>query len=130
VTLAAQKQVQRSTVIEWAALEAKPTQTGARRDVMRAPTPSLDDLEIHVTTLNVGQVSHPSHQHPEEEHVSYRPRSIGRAFPVRPAELGVYELSSAFARAIPWPTTFRQPLNACAARSSRAGTWANTSSLT
>ena len=66
-TLAAQKQVQRSTVIEWAALEAKPTQTGARRDVMRAPTPSLDELEIHVTTLNVGQVSHAPHQHPEEE---------------------------------------------------------------
>jgi quercetin dioxygenase-like cupin family protein len=66
-TLAAQKQVQRSTVIEWAALEAKPTQTGARRDVMRAPTPSLDELEIHVTTLSVGQVSHPPHQHPEEE---------------------------------------------------------------
>ena len=66
-TLAAQKQVQRSTVIEWAALEAKPTQTGARRDVMRAPTPTLDELEIHITTLNVGQVSHPPHQHPEEE---------------------------------------------------------------
>jgi hypothetical protein len=35
-TLAAQKQVQKSTVFEW----AEPTQTGARRDVMRAPTPS------------------------------------------------------------------------------------------
>jgi quercetin dioxygenase-like cupin family protein len=56
-TVGAQKQLQRSTVFEWASLEAKTTQTGARRDVMRAPTP----------TLNAGQVSHPPHQHPEEE---------------------------------------------------------------
>jgi len=66
-TLAAQKPVQRSTVFEWATLEAKPTSVGARRDVMRTPTPTLDELEIHITTLNVGQVSHPPHQHPEEE---------------------------------------------------------------
>ena len=66
-TLAAQKPVQKSTVFEWAGLEAKPTPIGMRRDVMRAPTPTLDELEIHITTLNVGQVSHPPHQHPEEE---------------------------------------------------------------
>jgi quercetin dioxygenase-like cupin family protein len=66
-TLAAQKDVQKSTVFEWAGLEAKPTQTGARREVMRAPTPTLDELEMHITTLAVGQVSHPPHRHPEEE---------------------------------------------------------------
>lgn len=66
-TLAAQKRVQKSTVFEWAGLEATPTQSGMRREVMRAPTPTLDELEIHITTLNVGQVSHPPHQHPEEE---------------------------------------------------------------
>src|SRR5438093_11549416 len=66
-TAGAQKQMQRSTVFDWTKLEAKTTQTGARRDVMRAPTPTLDELEMHITTLNVGQVSHPPHQHPEEE---------------------------------------------------------------
>ena len=66
-TLAAQKQIQKSTVFEWAALEAKAAPTGTRRDVMRAPTPTLEELEIHITTLNVNQVSHPPHQHPEEE---------------------------------------------------------------
>ena len=35
--------------------------------VVRAPTPTLDELEIHISTLNVGQVSHPPHRHPEEE---------------------------------------------------------------
>ena len=66
-TLAAQKPVQRSTVFDWTRLEAKATQTGTRRDVMRAPTPTLDELEIHITTLNAGQSSHPPHQHVEEE---------------------------------------------------------------
>lgn len=66
-TLAAQKPLQKSTVFEWTTLDAKPSATGARRDVMRAPTPTLDELEMHITTLNVGQVSHPPHRHPEEE---------------------------------------------------------------
>ena len=66
-TLAAQKSIQRSTVFDWTKLEEKATATGARRDVMRGPTPTLDELEMHITTLNVGQVSHPPHQHPEEE---------------------------------------------------------------
>lgn len=66
-TVAAQKQVQRSTTFEWAALEARPTQIGMRRTVMQAPTPTLDELEIHITTLNVGQVSHEPHRHPAEE---------------------------------------------------------------
>ena len=66
-TLAAQKPVQKSTVFEWAGLEAKTTAVGMRRDVMRAPTPTLDELEMHITTLAVGQVSHPPHRHPEEE---------------------------------------------------------------
>jgi uncharacterized cupin superfamily protein len=67
-TLAAQKApIQRSTVFDWTKLEAKTTPVGVRRDVMRAPTPTLDELEIHITTLNAGQVSHPPHQHVEEE---------------------------------------------------------------
>ena len=67
-TLAAQQQqVQRSTTFEWAGLEARSTPIGMRRTVMQAPTPTLEELAIHITTLNVGQVSHPPHQHPAEE---------------------------------------------------------------
>ena len=62
-----EKPVQRSTTFEWAGLEARPTPTGMRRTVMQAPTPTLDELEIHITTLNVGQVSHEPHRHPAEE---------------------------------------------------------------
>jgi XRE family transcriptional regulator, regulator of sulfur utilization len=66
-TVSAQKQVTRSTTFEWAGLEAKPTPIGARRDVMRSATPTLDELEMHITTLNPDAVSHPPHRHPEEE---------------------------------------------------------------
>ena len=62
-----QKAVQGSTVFDWTRLEAKTTEVGARRDVVRAPTRTLDELEMHVTTLNPGAVSHAPHRHPEEE---------------------------------------------------------------
>jgi uncharacterized cupin superfamily protein len=61
------KTIVRSTTFDWTRLDARPTETGARRDVMRSATPTLDELEIHITTLNPGAVSHPPHQHPEEE---------------------------------------------------------------
>jgi quercetin dioxygenase-like cupin family protein len=63
----AEPPVTRSTTFDWTKLEAKPIDVGSRRDVMRSATPTLDELEIHVTTLNPGAVSHPPHQHPEEE---------------------------------------------------------------
>jgi XRE family transcriptional regulator, regulator of sulfur utilization len=66
-TVSAQKQVTGSTTFEWARLEAKKTPIGARRDVMRSATPTLDELEMHITTLNPDAVSHPPHRHPEEE---------------------------------------------------------------
>ena len=87
-TLAAQQQVQKSTVFEWVTLEAKPTQVGARRDVMRAPTPTLDELEIHITTLNVGQVSHPPHQHPEEELLIVKEGTVETLQNGKPSRLG------------------------------------------
>ena len=62
-----QKSVTRSTTFDWTKLEPKSTEVGSRRDVMRSATPTLDELEIHITTLNPGAVSHPPHRHPEEE---------------------------------------------------------------
>ena len=67
IALTAQKQLQKSTTFEWTALKEELTAIGSRRMVMNAPTPTLDMLDMHVTTLNPGAVSHPPHQHPEEE---------------------------------------------------------------
>ncbi len=32
-----------------------------------APTATLDELEIHITTLRPGETPHPPHKHPDEE---------------------------------------------------------------
>jgi XRE family transcriptional regulator, regulator of sulfur utilization len=55
------------TAWEWAAMQVRETKVGASRQVVRAPTATLDELEIHITTLNPGQTSHAPHQHPNEE---------------------------------------------------------------
>ena len=56
-----------STVFDWDQLDAKTTAIGSVRSVVRAPTPTLGELEMHITTLNAGAVSHPPHRHPAEE---------------------------------------------------------------
>lgn len=59
--------VQDSELFDWNALSAKPTEVGLYRQIMRARTATLDQLEIHSTTLNPGKASHPPHKHPNEE---------------------------------------------------------------
>src|SRR5262245_39566475 len=66
-TLAAQKQLQKSTVYPWSTADTKPNEWGAVRQVMRAPTPTLDELEIHISTLAPGKSPHAPHQHQHEE---------------------------------------------------------------
>jgi mannose-6-phosphate isomerase-like protein (cupin superfamily) len=61
------KPLMRSSLFEWSGIEVKQTKVGARRDFFDSPTATLDQLECHATTLNVGEAPHPPHQHPEEE---------------------------------------------------------------
>ena len=56
-----------AAAFDWEKLVAKPTKVGAYRKVCQGPTATLDELEIHVTTLNKGEWAHPAHQHPDEE---------------------------------------------------------------
>ena len=56
-----------STVFDWNNLTATPNKTGAVRRVVQRPTATLDELEIHITTLNPGETPHAPHQHPDEE---------------------------------------------------------------
>jgi XRE family transcriptional regulator, regulator of sulfur utilization len=56
-----------SSVFLWETVPVKTTGVGSTRQFVRAPTATLDELEIHVTTLNPGQTSHAPHQHPNEE---------------------------------------------------------------
>lgn len=56
-----------STVFDWAKLQARATGNGERRDVADLPTATLERFECHITTLNPGLMSHPPHQHAQEE---------------------------------------------------------------
>ena len=59
--------VQQSTLFDWNTIPVQQTGIGQYRQLLRAPTATLDELEIHVTTLNPGQTSHAPHKHPNEE---------------------------------------------------------------
>ncbi|SRR6266508_2858750 len=67
ITLVAQKQVQKSTVFDWSTADTKPNDWGGVRQVVRTPTPTLDELEIHISTLNPGKSPHAPHKHEHEE---------------------------------------------------------------
>lgn len=63
-------------VFDWTRMEAKTTDVGALRTLVRQPTATLDELEMHVTTLNPGLASHPPHTHPNEELVIVREGTV------------------------------------------------------
>jgi quercetin dioxygenase-like cupin family protein len=71
-----QTSVMRSTVFDWNAMKVNTTAVGESRPIVRVPTATLDELEMHVTTLNEGQTSHAPHQHPNEELVIIREGTV------------------------------------------------------
>jgi XRE family transcriptional regulator, regulator of sulfur utilization len=67
-----EKNIIGSSVYDWTAMAARKTEVGEVRSVLRGPTATLDELEIHVTTLNPGLSPHPPHKHPNEELIIVR----------------------------------------------------------
>lgn len=63
----AAKQVTGESVYDWNSLVSHKTEVGEVRSVVKGPTATLDELEMHITTLNPGMASHPPHKHPNEE---------------------------------------------------------------
>jgi quercetin dioxygenase-like cupin family protein len=57
----------RSSFFNWDELKAAVTPTGAKREVFRERTATLDQLAVHVTTVKPGERSHAPHRHWEEE---------------------------------------------------------------
>ena len=62
-----QTSIMKSSVFDWDKISATKTSVGLVRSFFRTPTATLKELELHVTTLNAGQMSHPPHKHPNEE---------------------------------------------------------------
>ena len=56
-----------STAFDWNAIPVRQTSYGSVRSFCRERTVTLEELEMHATTLNPGQIPHPPHRHPNEE---------------------------------------------------------------
>ena len=67
LALADQPPVLGSAVFDWNAIQAKPTEVGSVRSFFKNRTATLDELEVHVTTLKPSMTSHAPHRHPNEE---------------------------------------------------------------
>jgi quercetin dioxygenase-like cupin family protein len=63
------KKILDSIAWQWNDLAVKKTDVGELRAVVRQPTRTLEELEMHITTLNPHTASHPPHTHPNEEMV-------------------------------------------------------------
>jgi quercetin dioxygenase-like cupin family protein len=74
--IAEQAPVMGSTVFDWNAMTPKATETGSVRALCKSRTATLDELEIHVTTLEPGKSPHPPHRHPNEELVIIRQGTV------------------------------------------------------
>jgi quercetin dioxygenase-like cupin family protein len=65
-----------SSVYEWNSIPAKPTDVGSVRSFFKMRTAALEQLEVHVTTLNPGKSPHPPHRHPNEEMIIVRQGTV------------------------------------------------------
>jgi quercetin dioxygenase-like cupin family protein len=63
-------------VFDWSTFKPTQNATGSVVQVVKQPTATLNELEMHVTTLNPGVASHPPHKHPNEELVIIREGTV------------------------------------------------------
>lgn len=66
-SLADKSEHKKSIMLDWDGFEYKTTKKGGRRQVLRQQTSMMQELEMHVTTLNEGMKSHDQHTHLDEE---------------------------------------------------------------
>lgn len=60
------------TVFHWDEMKPSKTAVGEVRSLCKQPTATVDQLEMHVTTLNPGESPHPPHRHVNEELIILR----------------------------------------------------------
>jgi quercetin dioxygenase-like cupin family protein len=63
-------------VFERNSIAAKPTEVGSVRSFFKMRTATLDQLEVHETTLNPGKSPHAPHKHPNEEMLVIRQGTV------------------------------------------------------
>jgi len=75
-------------IFDWDKIEFKKTDKGGTRAILRMPTRSLNELEMHTTTLNEGLKSHAEHMHPDEEIILVRFGTVEESIKGKPYILG------------------------------------------
>ena len=60
------------TVFAWEDMKPVRNEHGEVRSLCKSPTATVDQLEMHVTTLDPGQSPHPPHHHVNEELIILR----------------------------------------------------------
>jgi quercetin dioxygenase-like cupin family protein len=65
-----------SGIFDWDKLTVEPTEVGARREIVRGPTATLDEFRLHATTLKPGAAPHAPHRHPHEEMIVVKEGNI------------------------------------------------------
>lgn len=73
---AADTSVMGSRVFDWNSIPERATKYGSVRSFFSSPTATLENLELHVTTLNPGQSPHQPHRHPNEELIILRQGTV------------------------------------------------------
>jgi quercetin dioxygenase-like cupin family protein len=68
----AQQPILGPTVFHWDEMKFKSSAVGAQAPLCRQPTATLDQLEMHVSKLDAGKMSHPPHRHVNEELIILR----------------------------------------------------------
>jgi (S)-ureidoglycine aminohydrolase len=79
-------------ILTWSAMPVQHTAKGETRQIFSQPTPWLSKIDLHATTLNPGEVSHPPHVHRSEEIILMRTGHVqeyinGKHYPATEGDL-------------------------------------------
>ncbi|HTJ12008.1 MAG TPA: cupin domain-containing protein, partial [Dinghuibacter sp.] len=80
------------TSLNWADLPVKTTAKGETRQILTSTSAHFQKIDLHATTLNPGETSHPPHVHPEAEIILVREGDVeelidGKPYPAKGGDL-------------------------------------------
>ncbi len=83
---------QRPFFLSWTNMPVQKTAKGETRQIFSLPSPWLSKIDLHATTLNPGEVSHPPHTHRAEEIILLRTGHVqmyinGKHYPASDGDL-------------------------------------------
>jgi quercetin dioxygenase-like cupin family protein/predicted dehydrogenase len=78
--------------LDWTEMQMKTTDKGESRQIFNRPVAWLSKIDMHATTLNEGQVSHPPHTHRNEEIILMRSGNVqmyigGKYYPAKAGDI-------------------------------------------